>query len=373
MKKRGAIADMDSKISIIIPAYNIVGFIGRSIECALAQDVPKELLEVIVVDDGSTDGTGDVADEYHKKDSRVRVIHKSNGGVSAARNDGVKAATGDFIFFFDGDDFEESYTCIEVVEIAERQAADGVIYGYSRYEDEEVKEVCLPHFPEELYVGQDIVRKVVPAFAGFTNKDINNWLRGEKDALYVENPALWRMLIRRSVILQNDLKFDTSLKVGEDTVFITDYLSCCKRVAVIQKCYYYLVTRTTSDIDHSHREVFSRHDVIKLNDAREKLIERIQNRIGIDITEYFAGTIVMSAVEMAFLLSKKKEKSYSERCKAYHAYIDDPKVQKAIRNFKPGRGSLIRKMPFIMLRCGAYGLLFFYASLLNAVHYDYKR
>ncbi len=364
---------MDSKISIIIPAYNIVGFIGRSIEYALAQDVPKELLEVIVVDDGSTDATGDVAEEYQKNDRRVRVIHRANGGVSAARNDGIKAATGDFIFFFDADDFEESYTCREVVEIAERQAADGVIYGYSRYEGEEVKEVCLPRFSEELYVGQDIVRKVVPAFAGFSNKDINNWLRGEKEALYVENPSLWRILIRRSVILQNDLRFDTSLKVGEDTVFITDYLSCCKRIAVIQKCYYYQVPRTMSATDRTDREAFSGLDVIKLNDAREKLIERIRNRIGTDITEYFAGTIVMSAVEMAFILSKKNGKSFGERYKAYHTYINDPKVQKAVRSFKPGRGSLVRKMPFIMLKCRAYGLLFFCASLLNAVHYEFKR
>ena len=365
---------MDSKISIIIPAYNIAGFIGRSIECALTQDVPRELLEVIVVDDGSTDGTGDIADEYQKKDSRVHVIHKANGGVSAARNDGVKAATGEFIFFFDGDDFEESYTCREVVEIAESQAADAVIYGYSRYEDEEVKEVCAPHFSEKLYVGQDIVKKVVPAFVGLSNKDINNWLRGEKDALYVENPALWRILVRRSVILQNDLKFDMTLKVGEDTVFISDYLSCCKRVAVTQKCYYYLVTRSTSAIYRYEREPFSKLDgKKKLNDAREKLTERIQGRTGIDITEYFAGTIVMSAVEMAFKLSQKNEKSYGERYKAYRTYIDDPRVQKAVKNFKPGGGSLVKKIPFMMMKSGAYGLLFLATSLLNAVHYEFKR
>ncbi|SKB64076.1 Glycosyl transferase family 2 [Lachnospiraceae bacterium] len=365
---------MDSKISIIIPAYNIAGFIGRSIECALGQDVPKEALEVIVVDDGSTDGTGAIADQYSEKDSRVRVIHKENGGVSAARNDGIAAAKGEFIFFFDGDDFEESYTCSEVAKMAEEQAADAVIYGYSRYEDDKVKEVCHPHFSESLYIGQDIVKKVVPAFIGLSNRDINNWLRGEKDALYVENPALWRILVRRSVILQNNLKFDTTLKVGEDTVFISDYLSCCKRVAVTDKCYYYLVTRSTSAIYRYEREPFSKLDgKKKLNDAREALTERIIKRTGIDVTEYYAGTIVMSAVEMAFKLSAKGDKSRKERYKAYRSYTDDPRVVRAVKNFRPGRGSLVKRVPFMMMKSGAYGLLFFATSLLNAVHYEFKR
>lgn len=96
---------MKIKISVIVPAYNIAQFLDRCLRSVLAQT--HRNLEVIVVDDGSTDGTGALADHYAKADSRVRVIHKENGGVTSARLRGVAEATGDWIGFVDGDDWIE--------------------------------------------------------------------------------------------------------------------------------------------------------------------------------------------------------------------------------------------------------------------------
>lgn len=90
-------------ISVIVPVYNAEKYLARCVESILGQTYSK--IEVILVDDGSPDGSGAICDEFAARDSRVRVIHKLNGGVSAARNDGIEAARGEFIAFCDNDDF----------------------------------------------------------------------------------------------------------------------------------------------------------------------------------------------------------------------------------------------------------------------------
>lgn len=97
---------MDAKISVIIPAYNIQEYLGPTLDSVLAQTY--ENLEIIIVNDGSKDDTGVVADTWATKDSRIRVIHKENGGVTSARLRGVAEATGEWIGFVDGDDIVES-------------------------------------------------------------------------------------------------------------------------------------------------------------------------------------------------------------------------------------------------------------------------
>ena len=94
-----------AKISVIVPVYNTEKFLNNCIESILNQT--HKNLEVIIIDDGSTDNSPAICDEYAKKDSRVKVIHKENGGVSSARNAGLDIASGEYIGFIDGDDVIE--------------------------------------------------------------------------------------------------------------------------------------------------------------------------------------------------------------------------------------------------------------------------
>ena len=364
------------EISVIIPAYNIGSYIGKCLDSVLAQDIfDQGYMEIIVVDDGSSDETPAVLDSYAKEHEQIHVIHKKNAGVSAARNDGMEIAQGKYIFFFDGDDFEESYTCREISELADQYDADAVIYGYYRYEDGKIRESCLPAFDQKVYEGEDIAEKVLPAFVGLCDADINHWIAGEKRALYVENPALWRIMLRRDVILKNHLRFDTTLKVGEDTVFITDYLSCASKCVVQQKCYYYLVTRESSAIFQYEKKPMQKLQGKKaLMDAREALTARVMERCGRDITAAWEGTTVMSAVEMAFLLSKKSPQlTGRERYKAYRSYVDDPRVIKMVTEFTPGAGSGVKRIPFLLMKKKMFGLLFAATAFLHVIGYEFKR
>ena len=92
-------------ISVIIPVYNIEQYLPRCLDSVIAQTYNN--LEIILVDDGSTDSSGEICDKYSLLDNRIKVIHKSNGGVSSARNEGLEVAKGDYIGFVDGDDIIE--------------------------------------------------------------------------------------------------------------------------------------------------------------------------------------------------------------------------------------------------------------------------
>lgn len=119
------------KFSIIVPIYKVEKYLAQCIESVLGQTYPH--FELILVDDGSPDSCPQICDEYAKKDQRVRVVHKKNGGLPAARNSGIRIATGDFIMHLDGDDFWDRDTLKQAQKIVSKQRKD-IYLGNSRYD-----------------------------------------------------------------------------------------------------------------------------------------------------------------------------------------------------------------------------------------------
>ena len=116
----------DKKISVIIPAYNIESLLTKCVESVAGQDYPKELMEIIVVDDGSSDSTPQIADELAEKYDNVISLHKANGGSSSARNLGLSYATGDYVGFVDSDDFVDPRMYSRLMAAAKEYDADMV-------------------------------------------------------------------------------------------------------------------------------------------------------------------------------------------------------------------------------------------------------
>ena len=116
-------------ISVIIPVYNVEKYLAECIDSVLCQSYTD--YEIILVDDGATDSSGEMCDEYALKDSRIRVIHQPNGGLSAARNTGLRATRGEYVYFLDSDDYIEPYALEDLLGLAERETA-GVVFFDSR-------------------------------------------------------------------------------------------------------------------------------------------------------------------------------------------------------------------------------------------------
>ena len=360
-------------ISIIIPAYNVAGYIEACLDSILAQTFAD--FEVITINDGSSDDTGIILNEYAGRDARIQVLHKKNGGVSAARNDGIKAAQGKYYLFFDADDFAEPYTFAELAKLMQRQKPDVLIYGYHRWRDGKVTQTCLPVFPEGAYEGESIITGLLSRFVGFSNEGINKWIRGEKNGLYVENPALWRCIINAELIRANRLAFDTSLKVGEDTVFISDLLSCASRCYVLHRCYYYLVYRESSVIATYEKDALKKlYGKRQLVIARNALTDRVLKRSGINIKEYWQGNIIMNSIELALLFAKKEDGlSFMQRYHSYLSYANLAEVRFAVASFKLRTKVSIKIIPFLMLKWRWHFLLFMCASVLNLMKYEFSR
>lgn len=123
---------MHWKVSVIVPAYNVEKYIHRCVESILKQSYRN--FELILVDDGSTDHSGRICDEYEKKDNRIRVIHQKNAGLSGARNTGIHYSTGDVLFFVDSDDYVSHYLLEKVLAAFAKSEADMIQFnGQSVY------------------------------------------------------------------------------------------------------------------------------------------------------------------------------------------------------------------------------------------------
>ena len=207
------ITDKQMDISIIIPVYNKEAYVRQCLTQALSQDYND--YEVIAVDDGSRDASGDICDEMAGQYPRLRVIHKENGGVTAARRTGVEEAQGQYIMFCDSDDMLLPHALRHTAEAMKANNADEVIAPYQNQYGTVKDSGC-----RGLIAPTDVI----------------------KDYLALRNnfPPIWGMLLRRDIILDGCLDIAREIYLGEDILFHIRYLTKVSRVCCIsQSCYVY--------------------------------------------------------------------------------------------------------------------------------------
>lgn len=330
------------KVSVIVPAYNTDKYIGRMIECLLIQTYSN--LQLIFIDDGSMDKTAEIIKGY--TDSRIEYYYQKNAGVSAARNEGLKRAKGEKIFFFDSDDTFEPNLIAECVEFAKANNVESVLYGYGNQVDGKVTNEHIFKL-KGIYRNEQIVDEVVPAFLGHSFADVNRWLCGECGQREgKEHTALWRIMLDAPVIKKNGLKFDTTLSLGEDTKFINTYLLYTRSVGVLQETLYYLTIREGSaNVTSDSNPILMAQNKEKLIHARKEIDEIAAKEKRKNTHEYWQGTLVLSAVQLALRLSHEKIGGW----RTYRHYLKNKEVQCAIKEFHPST-STVKAIPFILLK-----------------------
>lgn len=141
-----------AKASIIIPVYNVHNYVQKTIESAIKQS--ESDIEIILVDDGSTDGSGELCDSFAKTDKRIKVIHKENGGLSSARNCGVNATSSEYVLFLDGDDYLNNNAVSTALQAAEVYNSDIIQFRYTEVQKDKA--------PQETASGQEIFQASSP-------------------------------------------------------------------------------------------------------------------------------------------------------------------------------------------------------------------
>ena len=204
-------------ISVIVPVYNVESYVAECIESIQNQTYMN--LEIILVNDGSTDASGDICDQYAAYDERIKVIHQENGGLSAARNTGIKAANGDYIAFVDSDDYVGLTLYEDMLKLLKEHDLD--IIEFTAFRDKNDGQL-------EIYEKEDALRL----------------------AMHDCFVAAWSKLYKRSAI--GDVRFPVGRKF-EDTATSYLYVANANRVGHINRCYYYYrlnpnsITQTSFD------------------------------------------------------------------------------------------------------------------------------
>lgn len=290
------------KISIIVPIYNKESYLDKSLT-SISEQSYKDI-EVLLIDDGSTDSSGKICKSFCEKDSRFKYIYKQNGGVSSARNAGLIEATGDFIGFVDPDDFINKEMYHTLINQADIDELDIVACGIN-------------------IIDGDNVTKIVNSDNEYYNscKALENLLRWSYDV----SPYLWNKIFRKNVL--EGIKFDEALSVGEDRLFIFESLLKIRRYKVINKCLYSYVRNADSLVGLSYNgkaaksSINSDYKILSLcKEKYQSYVEMAQCSLGLNA--YFQLCRIIKSSK-----SIKKERRYFkdifvENKKSIRKYMD---------------------------------------------------
>ncbi len=217
-------------VSVVVPAYGVENHLDQCLESLVGQTL--ENLEIIVVDDGAKDRSGQIADDWARRDARVKVIHQPNAGCAAARSNGLKAATGMFVGFVDGDDWVDAPMLQALAESAARFNSDIAQCGYRHcYDSDGTWADEREHFALTRKIGD------------------GNGLIAHPGDLIAWRPTIWRRLYRRDFLTGHGIDFPHAIRRFDDLPFHFMTLALAERLSVVNACYYnYRQQRLGQDI-----------------------------------------------------------------------------------------------------------------------------
>lgn len=277
-------------ISIIVPIYNAEKTIRKCIKSIQNQTFTD--WELLLIDDGSTDQSADICDEYALEDKRIKVIHKENGGVSSARNEGIKHSQGDYILMLDSDDSLELNTCESLMTMSEEKKTDCIVFGFKQSSG-------------SIWTARE--NKDYNSVSDF-KKDFSYWLSTELLSSSV-NKLYKKSLIRHL--------YPENISFGEDLIFCLSYLKQCHSISFITDTFYLHNNLNTNSICHT----FSENRIFEIelwqtavldyigNDLDEKLYRKYLK----DILFYVKGLYGCESISYSVkknVLNKWSERSY---------------------------------------------------------------
>ena len=215
-----------AEVSIIVPVYQVEKYIRQCVDSILAQTFTD--FELILVDDGSIDQSGQICDEYARADDRVKVIHQKNSGVAAARNNGMKCANGNYLCFVDADDWIEDTMIAQCILQMKENDADILRHGYT-----------MELWKDEKCVNKE--KKNAPDFA----KELTNDQIAEEMEKFWKNCSnyVWNYFFKKEAIGQ--IRFP-EIRISEDHIFVLEVLENCKKICFLSENSYHYCMRMGS-------------------------------------------------------------------------------------------------------------------------------
>lgn len=316
-----------SKISIIIPMYNAEKYIARCLESVINQSFND--IEIIIVNDGSTDKSLEICRKYAEVDERIVILNKENNGVSVARNQGMNVATGEYVMFVDSDDWIDESMCQDLYKRISECNAD----------------ICFCNNIKEYGNKSEYID------FGDSKDVINLSLIEEKDKKIAHRRETFRgpcaKLYKRSIIIDNNITFKRELAIGEDLVFNLEYLKYCEKMVVEKKFLYHYRVNLYSETKRYRENAWDTYrkllvileEYLKSNFSKEEYIDRL-NKLKL---KYF---IISINNEM----SKSNKKGYVGKIRCIKSICEDEVINFALKNSSKGTRGPKNRIKLFLLR-----------------------
>lgn len=281
-------------VSVVIPVYNVEAYLDRCVSSVVSQTYRN--LQIILVDDGSPDRCPQMCDSWAQRDSRIQVIHKLNAGLGMARNSGMDAAEGKYIFFFDSDDYVDATIVEKCVSSAEANDADAVIFG--RWDlCEDMSMTQRPVAADCLVFHEDtICSELLPGMFTYD--------RGF-------GISAWGKMYHLDTFRQNNVRFFSEKEIiSEDAYFALEFYPKAKTVTIVPECLYYYYKRSTSLSRQYRPDRQMKNDVFL-----EKSLECIRKynlpeevKISLQVRYHFYTIAAMKQIMMSCLSETQKKR-----------------------------------------------------------------
>lgn len=264
------------KLSIIIPVYNVEKYLDKCLQSVMNQTLQD--IEIILVDDQSPDNCPQMCDEYAKQDTRIKVVHKKNGGLGFARNSGLEIATGEYVTFLDSDDFVDLHTYEHLYNLAKSNAIDALYYKFRRFTDEVEVVPSEPTCNVTLYKDAAVKELMLDMIASEPSAKVDHKIQCSACT------AMYRM----SIIKDNNVRFHSERElISEDVIFNLDFLKYAKSAAYNNGEYYHYrvnpvsltSTMRTDRMDFNYKLYNYIKGAINSWDLDEILAEERNNRL----------------------------------------------------------------------------------------------
>ena len=315
------------QLSIIIPVYNVEKYIGRCLESLVTQLV--EGCEVIIINDGSKDSSGDILDSYAEKYSQIQVFHIPNGGVSNARNLALEKACGEFVWFIDSDDYVEETAVQRVLGAIEKyQTADLFIYDAIVVNEKNERT-------------KDLTCNVA------CGKPLESTSNRE---LILANTSLWNRIYRRDVITKEGLMFETNITIAEDLLFNYQYLLACRNIYYLNETVYFYVERKNSAMSGAGKN----RDVQKVF---EILLEYYKEK---GVYQTFQEEIEYLVIYHYFLVTSVRILRCGlgrEECSKVQDWFQQQNIRVSFKNSYVGNMKKSHKLLIVLLKLRCYKLI----------------
>ena len=344
-------------VSIIVPVYNVEDYLEKCLDNLICQTY--ENIEIILIDDGSTDKSSQICDEYAAKDS-IAVIHKTNEGVSAARNDGLKAANGQLIMFVDSDDWIETDTCEIAVSAMEESGADVVMWSYISENNGNQSPKTI-FGSDTVFEGTDVTEKLHRRLFGLMGEELAH-------PEYADSLCpVWGKLYKKELIMNNNISFVGLSEIGsyEDGLFNIEVFSQIKKAVYLNKCLYHYRKDNNVSLTKTYKQnLYAQWQ--NLFDLMQKYIDK--NNLPSDYQSALNNRIALSILGLGLNIMSCNC-SAVKKIKMIKEIIKSERYKKAYKdlcfNYFPVHWKLFYGCAKYKFATGVYGLLFVIQKILS--------